>query len=369
LTWGPYNNYYFLTLDTIGSLNDAMTTMNFKTSTGYLFDYYIPNFGLGTKQPISATRANTIALYTTNGTTVHKRSLTTGAVLATAAIPGGSAATGFFGGRKLPNNAGIDIDNCGNVYVGSSNQLVKFDQNLVQLSTVATPFPIYDVDVSIGGDVAVCGFAAGTGYVRAIAMTACAQVTPICLPLVLPVTLSSFEVNCNNNKAEIEWVTETEKNNSYFKLLRSEDGMNFEEIQKISGNGNSNHQIKYKFTDERPHRGTSYYQLIQTDLNGEEHKYDIIEFNNNCSALPFELNAFPNPFTNQLNIELNLESSSIVTVELFNNQGQKIKNLYTDYQLAKGKHTLKNEGLDVAPSLYFLRVSVNNQTSVIKVVK
>ncbi len=368
ITWGPYSNYYFLTLDTIGSVSDAMTTMGFKTSTGYLFDYYIPNFGVGTKQPISATRANTVALYTVNGTTVHKRNLLTGAVMATAAIPGGTSATGFFGGRKLPNNMGIDIDNCGNVYVGSVNQLLKYDGNLVLLSSVANTFPIYDVDVSIGGDVAVCGFAGGTGYVKTIAMAACAQVTPVCLA-VLPVSLSSFEASCENNKAKIEWTTETEANNSFFTILRSADGINFEEIKKVSGSGNSNSKKKYSFFDQNPLDGISYYKLNQTDLSGNVNPHDMVIFDNNCNSLPYQLNIYPNPFNTSFNIDINLQTASTVEFELFNTMGEKIKDISLQDQLYKGSHTFNTLVTDLKPSIYFIKATVNGQSSVFKIVK
>lgn len=369
ICWGPYNNYFFLTLDTIGSVSDAMTTMNFKTSTGYLFDYYIPNFGFGTKQPISATRANTIALYTTNGTTVHKRSLTTGAVLATAAIPGGSSATGFLGGRKLPNNAGIDIDDCGNVYAGSSNQLVKYDQNLVQLSTVATPFPIYDVDVSISGDVAVCGFAGGTGYVRAIAMSACAQVTPVCIST-LPVTLSSFDVKCEKNKARIEWETQSEKNCSFFSILRSVDGVDFTEIGRIAGNGNSNSAKHYQVYDETPYHGTSYYKLQQVDFDDTKHEFETVVFDNVCNTDKKSIvKVFPNPHADKFMLEIDAEKETEFAIEIFNSTGQKINELISNQKIRSGEQFYQFETDYLQPGLYFLKVFIDGEYTTISVVK
>ena len=85
----PNGNFYFLTLDTIGSINNSLTTVGFKIPTSYNFDYYIPGYGFGTKQPISATRANGNALYSHNGQTLHKRDLLSGAIVATASIPSG----------------------------------------------------------------------------------------------------------------------------------------------------------------------------------------------------------------------------------------------------------------------------------------
>ncbi len=369
VTWGPYNNYFFLTLDTVGAVRETMASIDYKTSTGYLFDYYIPNFGLGTKQPICATRANTVALYTMNGTTVHKRDLLSGAVIASAPIPGGSAATSFFGGRKLPNNAGIDIDNCGNVYVGSANQLVKYDGNLVQLSTAATTFPIYDVDVNNNGEVVVCGFGGGNGQIRSIAMAACAQVTPVCLPVPLPVTLKSFEAGCKDKGAKIEWVTETEKNNSYFTIHRSADGINFEEVQRIPGSGNTTSEKKYSWFDASPFKGTSYYQLSQTDFNGKTTTHQMITFTDGCVKNSAEITISPNPFHDEFEIIVSLTEDSEVSVDVYDNMGRKIKSALQSIKLPEGKHFIEVEGMDLKPSVYFIRTLINGQVMSLRAVK
>ncbi|MEW6470027.1 MAG: gliding motility-associated C-terminal domain-containing protein [Bacteroidota bacterium] len=191
----PNNNFYFLTLDTVGSINTALTTINFKVPTSYAFDYYIPGYGFGTKQPISAIRANASAFYTLNGATIHKRDLNTGAVLATASIPGGLWTTTFFG-RRVNGNGGLDIDASGNVYVGSSNQVVKYDGNLNQLATYPTAFAVYDVDVNANGEVIACGYGGGNGYVQSIAASAGAQMTYVCGNFV-STTASSTNILCN----------------------------------------------------------------------------------------------------------------------------------------------------------------------------
>lgn len=191
----PNNNYYFITLDTVGSINTALTTVNFKIQTNYNFDYYIPAYGFGTKQPISAIRANANAFYTLNGATIHKRNLATGAVMATAAIPGGSNTATFFGTR-VNGNGGLDIDASGNVYVGSVNQVVKYDANLNQLATYPTSFAVYDVDVNNNGEIAACGYASNTGYIQSINVSAGAQMAYVCSNNVTT-TASSTNILCN----------------------------------------------------------------------------------------------------------------------------------------------------------------------------
>ncbi len=190
LTSSFNGRYYYLTLDTIGCIdqNFSVCPSNkpiFAISSGYTLGYKCENYRPPNGNAgIKSIRANKNFVYTSNGTTIQKRSLATGAVLGSAAIPGGLSTSS--GGRNQIGNSGIDIDTCGNVYVGSGNQVVKYDANLTLLSSTALPFHVYDVAVSTVGNVIVCGATgigtntARTGYVQSIPMTACNPLTLIC---------------------------------------------------------------------------------------------------------------------------------------------------------------------------------------------
>jgi gliding motility-associated-like protein len=174
--------YYYMTLDSLGSFDQNFSacptaTTLFKINSTYALGYKCEDWRPKGNSGIAAMKANKNFLYTQNGTTVHKRSLGSGAILASAAIPGGVSTASM--GSNQPGNSGIDLDSCGNVYVGSSNAVIKYDANLNQLSSSAVPFKVYDVAVSTGGNVIVCG-ATGvastvtrTGYVESFAMGAC----------------------------------------------------------------------------------------------------------------------------------------------------------------------------------------------------
>ena len=176
----PNGNYYFLTLDTVGAIKDDLTSIAFKTATGYSFDYYIPGYGFGSKQPISAIRATPTHFFTQNGIELHKRDLLTGAVVATASIPAGISNNVFLG-TKVQGNGGLDVDSCGNVYVGSGNGVYKFDSNLNLIASASTPGPVYDVDVTNTGQVA----ASGNNFVAAVALSSCNVPTAICITTML----------------------------------------------------------------------------------------------------------------------------------------------------------------------------------------
>lgn len=87
-----------------------------------------------------------------------------------------------------------------------------------------------------------------------------------CAPL--PVTLLSFNAYKESGAVKIEWQTIEEKNNRYYEVQRSVDGIHYETIATVEGNRNSSSLLTYTEYDRSPYSGTSYYRLKQVDLNG-----------------------------------------------------------------------------------------------------
>lgn len=184
----PNGKYYFMTHDTLGAFNQNFnlcgnSSLIFKVPNSYNFSYKCENYRYD-NSGICALRANNSFFYTQNGTNVHKRSLQTGAILATATIPGGNATTSL--GDYVVSNSGLDLDDCGNVFVGSSTGVVKYDANLTQLATYTTSFKVYDVHVNSGGEIIVCGStgtsstSSRTGYVQTFTAGACSPLAANC---------------------------------------------------------------------------------------------------------------------------------------------------------------------------------------------
>ena len=121
----------------------------------------------------------------------------------------------------------------------------------------------------------------------------------------LPIELLSFDAECNGNSVELAWATASEKNNDYFSLERSDDAINFVEIARIAGAGNSIERLDYSYTDFGVHGGDNYYRLVQVDYDGTRTASEIIVAN--CSDMPTEepeVVAYPNPFDSDLTVEL-----------------------------------------------------------------
>ncbi|MFO7869682.1 MAG: autotransporter-associated beta strand repeat-containing protein [Bacteroidales bacterium] len=106
----------------------------------------------------------------------------------------------------------------------------------------------------------------------------------------LPITLSEFyAVKNTNNTVTLHWKTESEHNNDYFTILRSDNGRDFSPIATINGAGNSNYSISYSHTDIEKCTGITYYKLSQTDFDGTTKHSKIITLYNCKNNVTFTI--------------------------------------------------------------------------------
>lgn len=86
---------------------------------------------------------------------------------------------------------------------------------------------------------------------------------------VVPITLSYFTAQANNQTAHLTWQTTSEMNNKGFTIERSADGTKqWQAIGFVAGSGSSSTITNYQFVDENPLAGKNFYRLVQTDFDG-----------------------------------------------------------------------------------------------------
>lgn len=96
----------------------------------------------------------------------------------------------------------------------------------------------------------------------------------------LPIELAFFSVKNKTTNNSLEWITESELNNEFFIIERSNDAINFTEIGKIKGGGTTHTPAYYKFDDYTFLKSANYYRLKQIDYNGKFDYSNIIVADN-----------------------------------------------------------------------------------------
>ena len=99
----------------------------------------------------------------------------------------------------------------------------------------------------------------------------------------LPVNLVSFTGTALEEQLAVllKWITVSEKDNDYFTVWKSVDGYDWNIINITHGAGNSQKILEYFYLDRDPAQGINYYNLSQTDYNGETEFYGIISVDMN----------------------------------------------------------------------------------------
>jgi gliding motility-associated-like protein len=184
----PNGKYYFLTQDTIGFISDNFGLCSgnsadlFKIDNGMNLGYKSENYRYD-NTGICALAADGNALYVNRGNQLQKRSLSSLSIISNVTIPNGGFISQGLGNNGL-TNSGIAIDNCGNIYVGSTDGVYKFNNSLVQQAFYPTAFKVFDVEINSGGEIIACGgtgdsnSGSRTGGIQSFAASAC---TPIAL--------------------------------------------------------------------------------------------------------------------------------------------------------------------------------------------
>lgn len=81
-----------------------------------------------------------------------------------------------------------------------------------------------------------------------------------------------------------------------------------------------------------------------------------------------ELNIYPNPFNNNLNIDFSLKESSNVRISLFNALGQEVIVLKDAKNHAAGNHTVSVDGINLEAGMYFCKFETPAYTNIRKLV-
>lgn len=155
----------------------------------------------------------------------------------------------------------------------------------------------------------------------------------------LPVTMSSFVNTCVDGKTLLKWTTETETNNDYFAIEKSDEKFQFYEIGRVSGNGNSNVTNSYSFVDDFYNDKTAYYRIKQVDYNGEFMYHRIIA--SSCFKDEFEV-VNQQLMANSLDLIINSVQDEKILVQLFDIHGKLIVESSEQLKLGNNKITLDN---------------------------
>lgn len=143
----------------------------------------------------------------------------------------------------------------------------------------------------------------------------------------LDIELLSFDGFADRTSNTLNWVTVSESGNDFFTIERSSTGENFVEIGRVDGNGTSNSRHEYTFIDDSPFYPITYYRLKQTDFDGSVTYSNIIAIQNNSEKAFKLVDAYPNPFENEIKAKIYTANDMEAELKIYDTQGRELISL------------------------------------------
>lgn len=173
----------------------------------------------------------------------------------------------------------------------------------------------------------------------------------------LPVKLIAFEGKKTASGNLLSWATSQEKDNQYFELEKSKDGVNFSAIKRIAGAMNTSAQTNYSYWDTNPSPIINYYRLKQVDVNGKYTYSAPLAIDNKLNSDGLKL--YPNP-GNGIFTLLNMSLALGTTIKVYNAMGNLVKSVENSNTIDISKEKA---------GLYFIQVIEKGKVSSIKYLK
>ncbi|HLG03139.1 MAG TPA: T9SS type A sorting domain-containing protein, partial [Bacteroidia bacterium] len=171
----------------------------------------------------------------------------------------------------------------------------------------------------------------------------------------MPIELSFFIGLQVGETIKLEWQTETEFQNQWFVIEKSDATGNFHAIDSLPGAGTSTQPIFYSRVDKEPAEGPNYYRLRQVDVGGAQTYSSIVAANFEVANPLSEISLYPNPAKDVMMVSVLSTQKAIATISIFSMTNIKIKE--SQYQLEAGNQTIPVDISDLKSSMYVLSVA------------
>ncbi len=189
----------------------------------------------------------------------------------------------------------------------------------------------------------------------------------VSLDVVVPVELTSFTAQANNNDVTLNWTTASEINNQGFEVQRMMQNGEFVNIGFKEGNGTTTEVQNYSYTDEDLITGTYSYRLKQVDFDGTFEYSNVVEADV-LSPLDYSLSQnYPNPFNPSTTISYSIPTDGFVTLKVYDVLGNEVASLVDEHKQS-GSFDVQFDASALSSGVYYYTIKAADFTSTKKLV-
>ncbi|OJJ20148.1 hypothetical protein BKI52_16890 [marine bacterium AO1-C] len=182
----------------------------------------------------------------------------------------------------------------------------------------------------------------------------------------LPVELGAFTAQATTDqRVQLRWTTIQERNNDYFAIEHSMDGVNFTALGQVKGQGTTTTPQNYSYVHNTPQNGINYYRLKQVDFDGTSN-YSPIQAVNIKKEQLTKIAVFPNPTAEWAFVKL-IDGETLNKVNAWNLQGQQVKQNLNIVARNNGSFGVNLQ--DLAQGVYWLELHTSTNIHRVKIIK
>lgn len=137
----------------------------------------------------------------------------------------------------------------------------------------------------------------------------------------LPIRLTDVSAHNSGNVNVVKWNTATEEKGQIFNVERSIDGRTFTQIGSVKATGKAG---SYNFNDDKAVTGINYYRVQAMELDGKSSYSKVVSATVEQGGA-IDMQAFPNPTTDNVTVKLSEVAGDNATIELLDYTGKVLK--------------------------------------------
>ena len=179
----------------------------------------------------------------------------------------------------------------------------------------------------------------------------------------LPLKLMEFKGEQEREKNILLWITANEEQTASFIIQRSADALQYKDIGTVAAAGDYSGTLQYRYEDGQPLDKNNYYRLKMLDQDGKFTYSSVILLKRYGTGST--LTVFPNPTTQSVQIMMSRASANEnITAQLVDMSGKVLQ----QKQIVHNS-TIRFDIDAYVPGIYLIRVQVNGEQSVWRVIK
>jgi hypothetical protein len=181
----------------------------------------------------------------------------------------------------------------------------------------------------------------------------------------LPVNWVNFTAVPGGANVNLNWTVGANQEAKVYEVQRSADGMHFTQIGEVA---NDVDVQSYSYTDAGVGPGIFYYRVLEVDLGGASIYSKVVTVNMNGAG--FNIKLLNNPtITSSVDPELQVTTSvsGNVLMEIWTLSGSRVGSF--QQAIGEGTTTLRVPMSGLSAGTYALKVTANNSTQTVQVVK